>query len=106
MTSLGQRQPRKRDLKYLAWLRRQPCACCRQAPPCDAAHLRASSAQYLKTNAIGQKPDDMWALPLKHAHHMAQHDYGNELDWWAKRGVADPFALALKHYRQFKRGQT
>jgi hypothetical protein len=47
------------------------------------------------------KPDDKWALPLKHAHHMDQHNHG-ELDWWRARGIADPFALCIEHYRRFK----
>jgi len=103
---MQQRQARKPDPKYLAWLRRQGCACgCHQPPPCDAAHVRASSAKYLKRNALGKKPDDMWALPLKHAHHMAQHAHGDELGWWSAHGVDDPFALALRYYRKFNRSK-
>ena len=45
----------------------------------------------------------MWALPLKHSHHMAQHHHGDELGWWMSRGVKDPFALAIKHYDKFKK---
>jgi len=50
---------------------------------------------------MGQKPDDHWALPLNHWCHMAQHHNGNELDWWASHGVADPFALAQDYYRRY-----
>jgi hypothetical protein len=52
---------------------------------------------------IGQKPDDRWALPLLHAHHMNQHTMG-ELDWWAARGVLDPFALCIEYYGRFQGG--
>lgn len=102
---LRQRQPRLADPKYLKWLRTQRCACgCFQGPPCDAAHLRAASHEYDKPiTGFGIKPDDRWALPLKHAHHMRQHDFGNELDWWLSRGVSDPFALCIEHYQRYRR---
>jgi len=104
VTPLRQRRPRQTDLAYLAWLRRQRCACgCLQGPPCDAAHLRASSAKYQKDiTGIGTKPDDKWALPLKHKHHMAQHRFHGELEWWSAHGIADPFALCEVYYRRFK----
>jgi len=99
--TLRQRRSRLSDPGYLAWLRKQRCACCQQPPPCDAAHLRASSFAYGKTNGMGQKPEDNWALPLKHMHHMAQHYSGNELAWWETHGVADPFALAQNYYARY-----
>jgi hypothetical protein len=102
---MAQRRPRRRDPKYLAWLREQRCVCgCLQGPPCDAAHLRASSAKYNKPNAgVGQKPDDIWALPLLHSHHMRQHSHGDEVGWWAAHGIHDPWALCLRYYRAYQR---
>jgi hypothetical protein len=98
---LRQRRPRQSDPKYLKWLRTQPCACgCHRAPPCDAAHLRSRSLEYDKESGYG-KPDDRWALPLNHWCHMAQHRH-NELQWWADRGVEDPFALCITYYQRFK----
>jgi hypothetical protein len=101
--TLRQRQPRLRDEGYLKWLRQQRCACgCFRAPPCDAAHLRAGSLDYDKASpGMGAKPDDRWALPLKHLHHMDQHLSGDELGWWAARGIADPFALCIQYYRRY-----
>jgi surface antigen len=99
--TLRQRQPPLRDPGYLAWLRKQRCACCKQAPPCDAAHLRATSFVYGKAGGIGMKPDDRWALPLKHNHHMAQHAHGNELEWWAAQGVENPFDLCVTYYKRY-----
>jgi hypothetical protein len=91
------------DVGYLAWLRKQRCACgCLKPPPSDAAHLRASSFVYDKSNGMGQRPDDRWALPLNHFHHMAQHFYGDELGWWEAHGVADPFALAQEYYARYQ----
>src|SRR5262245_41615949 len=108
-TMMRQRLQRKRDPKYLTWLRTQRCACgCLQGPPCDAAHVRAASLGYDKRQCgLGEKPDDKWALPLKHAHHMEQHAHSDgELDWWQMRGIRDPWAICLRHYRRFKREQA
>src|SRR4029077_5920194 len=104
---LRQRQPRMTNPQYLVWLRKQRCCCgCFQGPPCDAAHIRAGSAKYEKRHVgIGEKPDDMWAVPLKHSCHMLQHDYGSEVEWWTNVKQKDPFAEAVKHYRRFKREQ-
>jgi hypothetical protein len=101
MTTLRARHSRRHDRGYLDWLKERDCACgCGKGPPCDPAHLRAGSLQYKKIGITGlqEKPDDRWALPLKHACHMAQHAYGNELEWWASRGVRDPFKLCLVLY--------
>lgn len=104
MTMLIPKTPRLEDKGYLAWLRQQRCCCgCLQGPPCDAAHIRSASLKHGKTyTAKGRKPDDRWALPLKHAHHMAQHDFGNELVWWEQHRI-NPFELAIEMYKRFKR---
>lgn len=88
----------------MEWLRKQRCVCgCLQGPPCDAAHLRASSAKYDKINpGVGKKPDDKWALPLLHQHHMAMHDYGDEVGWWAVHGIVDPFAMCMRYYAAYR----
>jgi hypothetical protein len=95
-----QRRPRLLDRGYLEWLRERDCICgCMQGPPCDAAHLRAASAAYDKPESgMRRKPDDRWALPLKHACHMKQTAFGSEILWWQSRGVRDPFKLCLVLY--------
>jgi len=105
---MRKRRPRQRDAGYLEWLRCQRCACgCLQGPPCDAAHLRASSAKHDKHNpGVGQKPDDKWALPLLHRHHMAMHDHGDEVGWWAAHGVSDPFSMCLRYYKAYRKEAT
>jgi len=102
---LRQRQPRQTDNGYLRWLRTQRCACgCNQPPPCDAAHLRAASHKHAKPmTGMGRKPDDRWALPLKHAHHLRQHAYGNEVEWWSLQGVSDPFELCRQYYFRYQK---
>lgn len=34
---------------------------------------------------------------------MAQHHHGNELEWWAKHGVPDPFELCIEYYTRYQR---
>jgi len=41
-----------------------------------------------------EKPSDRWSLPLCNTHHREQHAFGNELKWWASKGI-DPFLLAI-----------
>ena len=103
-STIRPKQPRLRDPEYLTWLRWQRCACgCLRGPPCDAAHLRASSLRHNKPiTGIGRKPDDKWALPLWHWCHMEQHRHGDEEGWWRERGI-DPFALCIETYKRFKR---
>jgi hypothetical protein len=96
MTELRQKQPRVEFPEYLAWIRKQGCACgCRSAPPSDAAHIRSGSMIHGKrATGMAEKPSDGWVLPLRHDHHMAQHDFGSELEWWSAHGI-NPFDLAM-----------
>lgn len=96
--TLAQRQPRIEDPAHLAFVRTLPCTVCSRPGPNDPAHLRAAARQYGKRHTgMAEKPDDKWVLPLCRTHHDAQHRE-NELGWWAKMGIADPFALAVALY--------
>jgi hypothetical protein len=44
-------------------------------------------------------------MPLNHWCHMDQHRH-NELQWWADRGVKDPFALCITHYQRYLKERT
>jgi hypothetical protein len=48
-------------------------------------------------SGIAEKPHDKFTLPLCNEHHRAQHEWGNERDWWAKHEI-DPVKLALALY--------
>jgi len=99
MTELRQRQPRIKEPKYLAWLRKQNCACgCGKPPPSDAAHLRATSLPYGKEFTGSGKPHDRWAMPLNRSCHMRQHAHGDEVGFWAAHGIPDPFGRAMRYY--------
>jgi hypothetical protein len=90
------RQPRKRDEKYLAWIRTLPCVICGD-PRSEAAHLRIASINDDKRETgMGEKPSDRWVLPLCRLHHSRQHSM-NEAEFWASYGI-DPFALALRYH--------
>lgn len=95
--TLRQRQPREEDPAYLAYVRTLPCLICRRVPS-DPAHLRTGARQYGKPHTgMGEKPSDRWVLPLCRTHHDDQHRH-NELEWWARQGIPDPFAVAIALY--------
>jgi hypothetical protein len=102
MIVLRQKQPRKRNPAYLAWVRLQGCSCgCNAPPKSDAAHIRSGSIHYGKEYpGLQRRPDDSWCVPLARACHMRQHDQG-ELQFWEARGK-DPFYLALRYNALYK----
>lgn len=87
--------PRKdpeRNDEHLEAIRQCPCVSCGRDPANEAAHLRMTSNEHSKQNAMGKKPGDRWTTPLCHACHMSQHQIG-ETPFWANVGI-DPFTLA------------
>lgn len=93
----GQRQPRERDNRHLAFIRRLPCAACGIAGPCDAAHLRAGDITIGKRpTGKAEKPSDRWATPLCRPCHERQHS-GAELAFWSALGI-EPFELCQALY--------
>jgi hypothetical protein len=108
-TAPGQRQPRKREPAFLAFLRRQPC--CVGPLGCsgsvEAAHIRFGRPG--SGNAgMQRKPDDRDAVPLCRGHHRdgpdAQHRT-NERAWWAAHGI-DPHAYADVLHHNILEGQS
>lgn len=93
--TLRQRQPRQRDEKHLDFIRSLPCCICGDNTSTEAAHIRSGSINHGKNHTgMQEKSSDKWALPLCNRHHAEQHSFGNELKWWASKGV-DPFMLAI-----------
>lgn len=94
---------RERDNGYLAFLRRQPCACCGLPAPSDAAHLRMASLERGKLpTGMQVKPSDRFAVPLNHGCHMTQHSM-SEARFWSERGL-DPFVIADRLYAEYLAG--
>ena len=93
--TLRQRQPRVKDNKHLDYIRSLPCCICGEDTTVEAAHVRTASLEHGKLyTGKAEKPSDKWAVPLCGRHHREQHDFGNELKWWASKGI-DPFLLAI-----------
>lgn len=89
-----QKRPRVEDAEHLKWIRTLRCCLC-GAPGPDPAHIRSANAIYGKPETGGQqKASDKWTVPLCRREHDEQHAAGNELLWWASKGV-DPFGLAM-----------
>lgn len=91
----GQRQPRERDKKHLAFIACLPCVIC-GTMPVHAAHVRFGDPERDKpSTGMQEKPADKWAVPLCPPHHLdgpdAQHR-SNEREWWARHGI-DVIAL-------------
>lgn len=94
VASTKQKRPRIEDAAHLKFIRTLHCCICGKPDP-DPAHIRSANAAYGKAPAGGQqKASDKWVTPLCREHHDEQHDAGDELKWWASKGV-DPFGLAL-----------
>jgi hypothetical protein len=94
VASTKQKRPRVEDAAHLKFIRTLRCCICGKPDP-DPAHIRSANAVYGKRETGGaEKASDKWTVPLCREHHDEQHDAGNELIWWASKGV-DPFGLAL-----------
>lgn len=92
-----QRQKRQKVENHLRAIRSLSCLTCGRRPA-EAAHIRAAAPQYLKRETgAGEKPSDMWTLPLCPTCHRtgddAQHSIG-ELGFYSLHGI-DPFLTAL-----------
>lgn len=92
---LRQREPRQKNPRYLDFIRSLPCAVCKDDTSTEAAHIRTASLAHGKNHTgMAEKSSDKWAVPLCGKCHREQHAFGNELKWWASKGI-DPFMLAL-----------
>jgi hypothetical protein len=77
---------RQVDEKYLEMIRELRCVICGSPRHVDAAHIRYADAAACKPiTGMGIRPDDKWALPICHSHHMQQHDRGAERVWWKEK---------------------
>ncbi len=94
--TLRQRAPRKRNKAYLGVLARCPSVISGKWPV-QVAHLRmADPARGKPHTGIGEKPSDMWCLPLTPEEHAEQHSM-SERAWWERQGI-DPVELCLRLY--------
>ena len=82
---------------YLKWIRTQPCLVCGRWS--IAHHL-----MHAEPSAMGKKSGDNWAVPLCADHHTDLHRFGDELTWWAMRGI-DPIKWAEETYQDENNGR-
>ena len=88
------KRPRIHDDNYLDFIRGLP-SCLSGKQPVDPCHVRYADLRYGKRETgAGEKPYDLWTLPLTREEHMAQHSM-NEVEFWARHGI-DPLALCTK----------
>ena len=99
LNELRQRRPRVKDEKYLTFIRQQPCCLCGDNVTVEAAHIRLGSPKHNKLyTGKGEKPDDIWAIPLCGKHHRDQHTT-SEPKFWAQQGK-NPFEIAQAYQSQ------
>ena len=91
---------REKDAAYLDFIRSLPCIICGDNTSTEAAHIRFADRRAAKRpTGMGEKPDDVWTLPLCGRHHREQHSMG-EHSFWNIQGIDPIFlALALCHAR-------
>jgi hypothetical protein len=98
---MRQRQPRKKDPRFLAWLRTMPCLLCGDNVSVEACHVRKGDlARDKRQTGAGEKPDDRWALPMCGTHHRYSHHMG-EPAFWTLVGV-DPLEVCQVLFDLFK----
>lgn len=87
------RRPRQHSERHLNFIRSLPCAFCGNYGT-EAAHIRFACEELGKRAVgTGEKPDDIWTIPMCNPHHREQHDIGERLFW--KLQGRDPIKIAL-----------
>lgn len=91
--AVGQRDPRQKSEKHLAWLRTLPSVI-PSSEIVEAAHVRFDDWSVGKRpTGKAEKPHDFWALPLGRDRHREQHS-GSEQAFWRRYGL-DPLRICL-----------
>lgn len=88
------REPRIYRDAHLKFIRGLPCVVCKNNIETEAAHVRMPSRRAAKRyTGKGEKPDDLWTVPLCGRHHREQHQLG-EQEFWLTVGI-DPVFTSL-----------
>jgi hypothetical protein len=91
------KRPRRKDDAHLEFIRELPCLVTGTTVGVDAAHIRAASIQWGKRpTGMGERPADMWTVPLSRAEHEMQHSM-SERAYWCLRQI-DPLPVAAALY--------
>lgn len=100
------KQPRKHDKRYLGLIAQLPSIISGKRPV-HVCHIRYGDLDRGKRHTgMGEKPDDMWTLPLTPDEHQfgdkAQHK-SNERKWWEGHGI-DPISVCKKLHAVYEQG--
>lgn len=88
------RHPRVKLAAHLDFVRSLPCCVCGDNTSTEAAHIRASDRSVGKSlTGMGEKPSDIWTVPLCGRCHREQHSVSEFLFW--ERHQIDPHKKAL-----------
>lgn len=88
------KRPRQHNEKHLDFIRGLPCVVCGDNTSTEAAHIRfARRGVGKRAVGAGEKPDDLWTVPLCSAHHREQHRHAERGFWEAVD--RDPIFIAL-----------
>jgi hypothetical protein len=86
--------PRVENRNYLDWIRSLHCLICHDNVDVIAAHIRYQDSRYGKRQTgKGEKPSDIFVVPLCSQCHRGQHDDNEERFWLDHR--IDPVRAAV-----------
>lgn len=91
------KRPRIKNEAHLKFIRGLPCVVCGDNTSTEAAHIRMS-CDWAGKRAVGmgEKPDDIWTVPLCGRCHKEQHGMNEQDYWWGVRmRYLDPVKVAL-----------
>ena len=90
------KRPRDKNTGHLDFIRSLPCLVTGRHGV-EAAHVRYPDLRYGKAGTgMGEKPDDVWSVPLHADEHRRQHSM-SEAEYWRSVGI-DPLPVALSLY--------
>lgn len=89
------KRPRRKNEKHLDFVRSLSCCVCGDNTATEAAHIRMAAPEVGKRHVgKGEKPDDLWTVPLCGECHRDQHERGEE-EFWMAQTPTDPIVTAL-----------
>ena len=87
------KRPREKIEQHIAFVRQLPCIVCADNTATEGAHIRYSDSRAAKwSSGMGEKPSDMFVVPLCGRCHRSQHSM-NEREWWLEKKI-DPIQTA------------
>ena len=88
-------QRRARDLPYMAWIRRQPCA----SRWMGGCHGRIE-ADHAGERSVGRKADDITCIPLCHIHHVQRGSFAGPFRSWDRAQMRQWLDASVHHYQR------